>query len=321
MIYLFFSGPNAEMKTSLFNGVKKIFKDLPDWKFMAGSFVAWTLIALLASGLNYSLTRNSAQPATIWTVLTYIYFFYIWIFLTPFVYLIVKFIGVKNVRDIRWSILIHLPAAFGLSLAHSFIFFSIVWLANYLFFEMNTGFLDFLFQTLYLGNLILGILAYGLAVITIQSVLFFRHYRDEEAKNLRLQSELSKAQLKALKMQLQPHFLFNTLHSISSLNLADPHRANEMIARLGEFLRMTLDHSDKQLVTLDEEIGFVRHYLEIEQIRFSDRLEVEIDAREDLLTVKVPHLILQPIVENAVKYGIAPFEEKGQIRIVAKKTK
>ena len=89
-------------------------------------------------------------------------------------------------------------------------------------------------------------------------------------------------------MQLQPHFLFNTLHSISSLNLIDPKQANLMVARLGEFLRMTLDRSDEQIIALDEELAFLRCYLDIEQTRFSDRLTVEFDVPDETLAASVP---------------------------------
>lgn len=116
-------------------------------------------------------------------------------------------------------------------------------------------------------------------MIIVQAYLFFDKQQREARRNAEMQTELANAQLAALKMQLQPHFLFNALHSISSLNLVDPLRANRMIARLGEFLRLTLERSDEQTVTLSEELEFLRYYLEIEQIRFSDRLTVEFKTK------------------------------------------
>src|SRR5678815_5429875 len=98
-------------------------------------------------------------------------------------------------------------------------------------------------------------------------------------------------------MQLHPHFLFNTLHSISSLVLEDPPKANSMIARLGDFLRSTVDNSEQQLVTLKEETEFLRCYLDIEQVRFGDRLTVTFELEPQTLSAQVPHLILQPVVE------------------------
>jgi len=120
-------------------------------------------------------------------------------------------------------------------------------------------------------------------------------------------------------MQIHPHFLFNTLHSISSLVLEDPPRANSMIARLGDFLRLTLEHSDEQMVTLKQEIEFLRCYLEIEQVRFADRLSVDFSIEPTTLSATVPHLILQPLVENAIQYGIAPHATAGWIRVEARR--
>jgi two-component system, LytTR family, sensor kinase len=120
-------------------------------------------------------------------------------------------------------------------------------------------------------------------------------------------------------MQLHPHFLFNTLHSISSLVLEDPAKANSMIARLGDFLRLTLENANQQMVSLKEETEFLRCYLEIEQVRFGDRLTVALELEPQTLSVQVPHLILQPVVENAIQHAIAPRAARGQINIEAKR--
>jgi len=122
-----------------------------------------------------------------------------------------------------------------------------------------------------------------------------------------------------LKMQLHPHFLFNTLHSISSLVLEDPPKANSMIARLGDFLRLTLENSDQQLVSLKQEAEFLRCYLEIEQVRFGDRLTVAFELEPQTLSAQVPHLILQPVVENAIQHAIAPRATRGHINVEAKR--
>ncbi len=127
-----------------------------------------------------------------------------------------------------------------------------------------------------------------------------------QIKNDQLQNQLTQAQLQALKLQLNPHFLFNTLHTISSLTLIGDHKTSANVAtRLGDFLRRTLDYEEHQLVSLSRELEFFNLYLEIESVRFGDRLEVFRDVDEECLTFKVPNLILQPLVENAVKHGIA----------------
>jgi two-component system, LytTR family, sensor kinase len=120
-------------------------------------------------------------------------------------------------------------------------------------------------------------------------------------------------------MQLHPHFLFNTLHSISALQLKDIAAANRMIARLGDFLRLTLDNSGAQEVSLQKELEFLKCYLEIERIRFQDRLTVNMEVEPQTLDARVPNLILQPIVENAIKHGISPRAAPGRIDIRVKR--
>ncbi len=118
-------------------------------------------------------------------------------------------------------------------------------------------------------------------------------------------------------MQLHPHFLFNALHSISALVHTDPEAADKMIARLGDFLRLTLESSAAQVVPLRQEIEFLNCYLEIERIRFRDRLTTRIDVEPQLLDCGVPNLILQPIVENAIRHGVSQRSGPGYVEVRA----
>jgi signal transduction histidine kinase len=156
----------------------------------------------------------------------------------------------------------------------------------------------------------------------------WRHYRslrDQEQqamlleiKAAELQTQLANARLSALKMQLHPHFLFNTLNTIMVLVRQQSfERAEAMLGRLADLLRCVLDESNAQEVTLRRELDYVRLYLEIEQARFEDRLRVDIDVAPGVLDAAVPHMALQPIVENAVRHGIARSSEVGRIRISA----
>jgi len=120
-------------------------------------------------------------------------------------------------------------------------------------------------------------------------------------------------------MQLKPHFLFNTLNSISSLMYSDVETADTMLARLSDFLRLTLDRELDQEVTLSEELEFIRRYLEIEKIRFEDRLTVSVDVGSDVGDARVPTLALQPLIENAIHHGIASRPEGGSIAIAARR--
>jgi LytS/YehU family sensor histidine kinase len=158
----------------------------------------------------------------------------------------------------------------------------------------------------------------SLIVVAVHALLYYQNFRASELAQSSLKTQLAHAQLRALKMQIHPHFLFNTLHSISSLVLEDPPKANSMIARLGDFLRLTLENSNQQLVTLKEETEFLRCYLEIEQVRFGDRLTVAFELEPRTLSAQVPHLILQPVVENAIQHAIAPCAMRGHINIEAR---
>jgi two-component system LytT family sensor kinase len=168
------------------------------------------------------------------------------------------------------------------------------------------------------GNFSEGIGIYLLIALTSYAFSYYRRYREGQLRTLQLEAQLSHAQLQALKMQLQPHFLFNTLHSISALLNKDPEAARKMITRLGDFLRLTLENSGSQEVTLQQEMEFLTCYLEIERIRFQNRLVTRMDVAQPTLAAKVPNLILQPIVENAIRHGIAPRSTPGLIEIEAK---
>jgi two-component system, LytTR family, sensor kinase len=132
-----------------------------------------------------------------------------------------------------------------------------------------------------------------------------------------LQAQLEKARLQALKSQLQPHFLFNTLNSISALMLTNVEAADRMITRLGDLLRISLETAGTQMTTLSRELEFVSCYLEIEKVRFEERLSVRIDVAPETLDASVPHLLLQPLVDNAIKHGISRLVAGGEIRISA----
>jgi len=140
----------------------------------------------------------------------------------------------------------------------------------------------------------------------------------KEMEAAQLNEQLSKARLHALRQQIEPHFLFNTLNAISGLVREERNDAAvTMIAGLSNFLRRVMQDSDKHEVTLGEEMQFLREYLDIQKVRFADRLQVSVDVPEDLFPAQVPSLLLQPIVENAVKHGIGKRAQGGEIRISA----
>ena len=146
------------------------------------------------------------------------------------------------------------------------------------------------------------------------AIAYWREAEERALSAERLQTRLAEAQLQALQRQLQPHFLFNTLHTISSLMRSDVEAADLMIDRLSDLLRMSL-RSNAQEVSVKQEIEILQSYLAIEQTRFRDRLSVAIDVDPGVLDARVPHLLLQPLVENAVRHGIAPRARPGRIDI------
>jgi len=160
-------------------------------------------------------------------------------------------------------------------------------------------------------------LATYFSLVGLGHAIAYWYAAEERALNAeRLQTRLAEAQLQALQRQLQPHFLFNTLHTISSLMRSDVEAADVMIDRLSDLLRMSL-RSNTQEVSVKQEIEILQSYLAIEQTRFRDRLSVAIDVDPAALDARVPHLLLQPLVENAVRHGIAPRSRPGRISIRA----
>jgi signal transduction histidine kinase len=174
-------------------------------------------------------------------------------------------------------------------------------------------------QRIFLWNLVEDIFAIYLPIIVIaHAVLYYTRYREREVRTVQLQAQLSDAKLLALKSQLQPHFLFNTLHSISSLMLRDVHSADTMIARLSDLLRMSLEDEDQHLIPFKRELDFTQAYLDIERIRFGDRLTVTFDIPPEALDIVVPHFLLQPLVENSIKHGISKRSSGGEIIVGAR---
>jgi LytS/YehU family sensor histidine kinase len=150
-----------------------------------------------------------------------------------------------------------------------------------------------------------GVMLYAIVLLVHYAVKYYARYQEGRLRASQLETRLAQAQLRALKMQLQPHFLFNTLHSIATLVPEDPEAAETMIARLSELLRLSLENNGWQAVSLSKELEFTESYLGIEQIRFEDRMTVKFDIDPETLDAEVPNLILQPLVENAIHHGMS----------------
>ena len=166
-----------------------------------------------------------------------------------------------------------------------------------------------------LGGIELFLLPYFAIVAFLHAVSYYNKYRERQLKTTRLEAQLALAHLDMLKMQLQPHFLFNTLNAISALMHRDVDAADRMISLLSDLLRFSLEKDDRHQVSLKSELEFLNRYLAIEKIRFRDRLTIDLDVDDECMEGQVPRLILQPLVENSIKHGIAMRSAAGRIGI------
>lgn len=289
------------------------------FRFILTLLFIWSLIALLFTVITYLSGVNEGRNTPLTTILTdNIYRYGLWGLFSPLIYWLVNKIDFQSDTNHFRNFGIHILSSFLFSSFHFLIYGTITWFAYRQFRENSESLSQFL-RNSFLGNQYLGLLIYSLIVFASQAYLRNQKFTEEKQKSSALQAQLVQSQLQALKMQLQPHFLFNTLNSISSLVLKNPPQAQMMIAKLGDFLRLTLDFNENQMVLLSEELRFLRSYLEIEQIRFSEKLQVIFDVNDDVMNAVVPHLALQPIVENSVKHGISQMTEDGKIEITANK--
>jgi sensor histidine kinase YesM len=166
----------------------------------------------------------------------------------------------------------------------------------------------------------IDLLIYAATLGTSYAVSFYERYREREVRATQLEAQLAQAQLQALKMQLHPHFLFNTLNGIAGLVRDSRNKAAvDMLVGLSDLLRYTLENAGKQEVPLREELDFLELYLDIQKMRFPDRLQVEMHVASDTLDALVPNLILQPLVENAIRHGVSLRATAGMIGINAER--
>jgi LytS/YehU family sensor histidine kinase len=164
-----------------------------------------------------------------------------------------------------------------------------------------------------------GVFIYGLIIMTYYLFESLSNLSDKNAKEARLESLVKETELKMLRSQINPHFLFNSLNSISSLTITDPEKARDMVVKLSEFMRYALSRKDEQPVTLQNELENLRLYLDIEKVRFGDKLTTEETIETGCLDFKIPVMLLQPLFENAVKHGVYESTESVKIITSAKK--
>ncbi len=294
------------------------------WRRALVLFGVWTLFGLFFAFHAYVNYAYIGRPIEFkQTLVPWLACAYIWALLTPFAVRMAQRFPLEKGRLLR-GLSVHLLAGIIFSLLQLAVY---VFVRQYLMGDLSKPFSPVQsFQNIFVEDFHANILIYWTIVGLWQAYDYYRRFRERERRAAQLEVEaaqletqLAQAQLDALKMQLHPHFLFNTLNSISVLMRDDATAANRMLIRLSELLRVALKSEGRQEIPLRQELEFLRGYLEIEQTRFQDRLMVDFDIEKETLDAQVPNLILQPLVENAIRHGIAPRAEAGLIQVQARR--
>jgi signal transduction histidine kinase len=277
-----------------------------------------TLLGFVSSMLAWQLTVSLERTGSYfrWLVVLNCAYWYSWAVFTPSIVWLSQRFRFERQGLLR-ALAVHLPAVLLYSLAHIGVMQGAQW------WLVTTEGGNFSWwpaaQRAALMNLDWEMMTYWAIVGLSHALLYYRESRDRELRASQLETRLVESQLKTLQQQLHPHFLFNTLNAISCLMHRDVAAADRTLMRLSDLLRLTLERLGEQEVTLDEELDFLRKYLEIERTRFADRLVIRFDIAEDTLPALVPTLLLQPLVENAIKHGVARKSGAGHIDVIARR--
>lgn len=286
------------------------------WQRWGLFFLFWTLTALSFGTQFYLSARQSSLPISWWDALSSsLADWYLFGLLSiPMSRLAGRFQFDRH----NWPVVAGLHLAAGL-------FFSGLYILIRAVIALGQGSLagqpmvfGEIYRQLFWKTFHLNLWIYWAILAVSHALSYYRRFHERELRTSELETRLTQARLQALQMQLNPHFLFNTLHTISALVHIDAEAADRMIARLSELLRAALDGTDTQEVTMAEEISFLQRYLEIEKTRFGERLNYRFDVPKELEGLYIPNLILQPLVENAIRHGVEPHARRGELCISAR---
>jgi signal transduction histidine kinase len=275
------------------------------WTWIMAAWSVVGVIAVLQTFAGYAL-RGEAAEEWPWALVQGLRWL-CWIPITPLVFALARAIPLERQRLAR-AIALHLGLAFAIALVYesAMLLFSL-WLdarLNPIPEIAQNPPLMLMFTTGILSRLVSDAFIYA-AVLGLAAGLAFRNrLRQRELRSAQLETELALAQVQALKMQVHPHFLFNTLHAVNVLIREDPVAATQMVSLLGDLLRLTLSRATAHEVPFSTELEILQVYLDIERRRFHDRLEVSYDVAPETRAALVPDLILQPLLENAIKHGV-----------------
>ena len=285
------------------------------WPFV---LLVATILGIVSSTLAAQFALSMGKPPASWRSIVVLNcsYWYVWALFTPLIVWLSQHFRLER-RGLLLAILIHLPSVALFSFAHIAIMGGVQW-----WLAASAGRYFSWWEEVKrsaLMNFDWEMMTYWAIAGLSHAVLYYRESRDRELRASQLETKLIEAQMATLRQQLQPHFLFNTLHAISTLMHRDVEAADRTLMRLSDLLRMTLENVGQQEVTLQTELDFLSKYLEIEQTRFQDRLSVRYEVDPETLDAEVPRLILQPLVENAIKHGVSPRVGHGIIEIVARR--
>jgi sensor histidine kinase YesM len=277
---------------------------------LAGSFAVWALWGVWSAQQSALAAMVSGQPAatraSLPLSLTSAAF---WALLTPLLMLTTRVI-----RDRFAQRPARLAAHVGLFLLVHVADVTTYWIASDVIASTPRPFLPLLFSLVTFNGL-----AYTVIAVIITAIDSHETLRAQARRESQLQGQLASAQFHALRAQLHPHFLFNALNAISSLIHSDQQRADRMLSQLSELLRLAIDTATQPEVTLKSDVAFTRRYLDIERMRYGDRLDVHFNINGETFDALVPTMLLQPLVENAVRHGIAPHARPGRVEIHARR--
>ncbi|HEY0873923.1 MAG TPA: sensor histidine kinase [Vicinamibacterales bacterium] len=275
-----------------------------------------TVLGIVSTTLAWQLTMSLERTATYfrWLVVLNCAYWYAWAAFTPAIVWLSQRFRFER-QNLLQTMLVHVPAVLLFTLAH----IGVMQGAQWWLVTSDGGVYSWWpqAQRAALVNFDWEMMTYWAIVCLSHALLYYRESRDRKLRASQLETRLVEAQLKTLQQQLHPHFLFNTLNAISALMHRDVAAADRTLMRLSDLLRLTLERLGDQEVTLEEELDFLRKYLDIERTRFADRLVVRFDISPETLPALVPTLLLQPLVENAIKHGVARKSGAGHIDISA----
>ncbi|HEX2191082.1 MAG TPA: histidine kinase [Longimicrobiaceae bacterium] len=274
------------------------------WKLV---LAAWALLALFStSQALLSALLNGASP-TLWKIaLRGALDATVWALFAPVVFRLVRLFPIRR-GSLRVSLPAHLLAGSTLALVSV----GINWIARQV---VGSPAMPL---AMYVGLWFHRQLQWYLTLVAARYALDYFHER--EARGAQLEAQLARARLEVLRTQIHPHFLFNVLNTIAEVVHHDVDLADRLMAELGELLRLAYDHPSGDLVPLDTEMRFVRAYARLQQVRYEDRLSVEVHVDEEARGAQVPNFILQPLVENAIRHGIVPSRGRGEVEVRAER--